>query len=192
MFFGGQHGGGAGDLPSADTFGEPVAWLETAALAGLGAVAGVRARITAGVLLVPMLLTGALVLSGVLDDFAVPALVSETAFSLIGLRVGLSFTLDTVRLLGRLTLPVLASIAFLLIASFGLAVLLAATTSATLLDAYLATTPGGLYAVLALAFGAGANTTFVVAVQTLRVIAMVLLAPLAVRFMLRARSGARV
>ena len=96
------------------------------------------------------------------------------------------------RLLGRLTLPVLASIAFLLAASFGLAALLAATTSATLLDAYLATTPGGLYAVLALAFGAGANTTFVVAVQTLRVIAMVLLAPLAVRFMLRARSGARV
>ena len=192
VFFGGQHGGGGGDLPSADTFGEPAAWLETAALAGLGAVAGVRARITAGVLLVPMLLTGALVLSGVLDDFAVPSLVSETAFAIIGLRVGLSFTLDTVRLLGRLTLPVLASIAFLLAASFGLAVLLAATTSATLLDAYLATTPGGLYAVLALAFGAGANTTFVVAVQTLRVIAMVLLAPLAVRFMLRARSGARV
>jgi uncharacterized protein len=97
-----------------------------------------------------------------------------------------------VRLLGRLTLPVLASIAFLLAASFGLAALLAATTSATLLDAYLATTPGGLYAVLALAFGAGANMTSVVAVQTLRVIAMVLLAPLAVRFMLRARSGARV
>jgi len=192
VFFGGQHGAGSGNLPSADTFGQPAAWLETAALAGVGAVAGVRARITAGVLLVPMLLTGALVLSGVLDDFAVPALLSETAFSLIGLRVGLSFTLDTVRLLGRLTLPVIATIAFLLVTCFGLAVLLAATTSATLLDSYLATTPGGLYAVLAVAFGAGANTTFVVAVQTLRVIAMVLLAPLAVRLMLRARSGARV
>ena len=191
LFFGGQHDGGAADLPSAGTFGEPLAWLETAALAGAGAVAGVRARITAGVLLVPMLLTGAFVLSGVLDDFAVPTLLSETAFVLIGLRVGFSFTLDTVRLLGRLTLPVLAMIAFLLVSCFGLAVVLAATTPATLLDAYLATTPGGLYAVLAVAFGADANTTFVVAVQTLRVIAMVLLAPLAVRVMLGIRSPAK-
>ena len=111
----------------------------------------------------------------------------QTAFALIGLQVGLRFTPETVRLLGRLTGPVLLAIAALLVASFGLAVLLAATTSATLLDAYLATTPGGLYAVLAVAFGAGADTTFIVAVQTLRVVAMVLLAPLAVRWMLRAR-----
>jgi len=189
LFFDGQHGA-AVDLPSAGTFGEPLAWLETAALAGAGALAGVRARITAGVLLVPMLLTGAFVLSGVLDEFAVPTLLSETAFVLIGLRVGFSFTLDTVRLLGRLTVPVLAMIAFLLVSCFGLAVLLAVTTPATLLDAYLATTPGGLYAVLAVAFGADANTTFVVAIQTLRVIAMVLLAPLAVRVMLGIRSPA--
>ena len=93
------------------------------------------------------------------------------------------------RLLGRLLVPVLAAIGGLLVACFGLAVVLDATTSATLLDAYLATTPGGLYAVLAVAFGAGANTTFIVAVQSLRVIVMVLLAPLAVRWTLnRSRS----
>ena len=62
------------------------------------------------------------------------------------------------------------------------------TTSASLLDSYLATTPGGLYAVLAVAFGAGANTTFIVAVQSLRVFAMVLLAPVAVRWTLRRTS----
>ena len=37
---------------------------------------------------------------------------------------------------------------------------------------------------LAVAFGAGANTTFIVAVQTLRVFAMLLLAPAAVRWTL--------
>jgi uncharacterized protein len=42
--------------------------------------------------------------------------------------------------------------------------------------------------VLAVAYGAGANTTFIVAVQTLRVVAMVLLAPLAVRWTLN-RAG---
>jgi membrane AbrB-like protein len=188
LLFGGQHEGGPALPDAGGTFGDPLAWPLTAALAGVGAVAGVRARVTAGVLLVPMLLTGVLVLGGALGDFAVPPLLSQTAFALIGLRVGLNFTLDTVRLLGRLTLPVLGMIAFLLVACFGLAALLAATTPASLLDAYLATTPGGLYAVLAVAFGAGASTTFIVAVQSLRVIAMVLLAPAAVRLMLGRRS----
>jgi membrane AbrB-like protein len=184
LFFGGQDETGAAG-PSADLWGDPLAWVATAALASAGGVAGVRSRIPAGVLLVPMLLTGGLVLSGALGDFAPPDLVVQTAFALIGLRVGLSFTPATLKLLGRLTGPVLATIAFLLVACFGLAVVLAATTSATLLDAYLATTPGGIYAVLAVAFGSGASTTFIVAVQSLRVIAMVLLAPLAVRLMLR-------
>src|SRR4029450_4263682 len=126
-----------------------------------------------------MLITGVLVLTGVLDDFAVPGLLNQTAFSLIGLRVGLSFTVGTVKLLGRLTLPALGLTAFLLVASFGLPAVLAATTPATLLDAYLATTPGGLYAVLAVAFGAGANTTFIVAGQSLRVLVLGVLVPLA-------------
>ena len=78
-----------------------------------------------------------------------------------------------------------------LVACFGLAVLLELTTSASLLDCYLATTPGGLYAVLAVAYGSNADTTFIVAVQTLRVVAMVLLAPLAVRWLLRARARTR-
>jgi uncharacterized protein len=182
LFFSG-HGGTAGaSPPQASTLGEPLAWVVTAALAVVGA--RLAKRVTAGVLLGPMVVTGAVVLGGVYDDFSVPQLLSQTAFSVIGLQVGLRFTKDTVKLLGRLTVPVLATIAGLLATCFGLALLLDATTSASLLDAYLATTPGGLYAVLAVAFGAGANTTFIVGVQSLRVIAMVLLAPLAVRWTL--------
>src|SRR3954466_2928975 len=76
LIFGGQHEGGAGAVPGAagGTFGDPLAWVLTAALAGVGAAAGVKARVTAGVLLVPMLLTGVLVLTGALGDFAVPPL----------------------------------------------------------------------------------------------------------------------
>jgi membrane AbrB-like protein len=188
LFAGGDHGGGGPAVPSAGTLGEWWQWPLTAALAFGGAVAADRLRVTAGVLLGPMVVTSALVLSGLADGFAVPALLGQTAFSLIGLQVGLRFTVATVRLLGRLTMPVLLAIAALLVASFGLAVALAATTSASLLDAYLATTPGGLYAVLAVAYGAGADTTFIVAVQSLRVIAMVLVAPLAVRWTLN-RAG---
>jgi uncharacterized protein len=184
IFFGGDHGGAHAVVPSAPTFGDPGDWALALALAAAGAIAATRARITAGVLLGPMVLTGIVVLGGIAEDFAVPGLLSQTAFAVIGLQVGLRFTKDTVRLLGRLTGPVLGMLAALLAVCFGLAVLLDATTSASLLDAYLATTPGGLYAVLAVAFGAGANTTFIVAVQSLRVIAMVLLAPLAVRWTL--------
>ena len=191
VLFGGQHGSGGAPPPSAGLLGAWWEWIVTAALALAAAWAAGRLRVTAGVLLGPMILTGALVLAGPLENFAVPDLLGQTAFALIGLQVGLRFTPATLRLLGRLTGPVLLAIGGLLLACFGLAGLLDLTTSATLLDAYLATTPGGLYAVLAVAYGAGADTTFIVAVQALRVVAMVLLAPLAVRWLLRSRVRSR-
>jgi membrane AbrB-like protein len=123
----------------------------------------------------------AAVLTLVVGDFQVPAILREPAFAAIGLQVGLRFTPKLVRQAGRLLAPTLLCILGLLVACFGLALLLDATTDATLLDAYLATTPGGLYAVLAAAFGTGADTTFVIAVQTLRLFVMVLLAPVVVR-----------
>jgi membrane AbrB-like protein len=140
----------------------------------------------AGALLGPMILAGAVTLSAPDGWFVVPALVQDAAFAAIGLQVGLRFTVETVRQTGRLLVPVVVSVIVLLVACFGLAIILDATTSVSLLDAYLATTPGGLYAVLAAAVGAGANTTFIVAVQGLRVVVMVLLAPVAVRHLVGA------
>lgn len=185
LAFGGVGGPGAAAMPSAPFLGDVRGWLLTPVLAVAGAALALRLRWTAGVLLGPMLLTGVIVLAvpgG--DALAAPPLLRETAFAVIGLQVGLRFTVQTLRLLGRLIVPVALTILALLAASFGLAVLLEATTSATLRDSYLATTPGGLYAVLAVASGSGADTTFVVAVQSLRVVVMVLLAPLAVRLAL--------
>jgi uncharacterized membrane protein AbrB (regulator of aidB expression) len=46
-----------------------------------------------------------------------------------------------------------------------------------MLDGYLATTPGGLSAVLALAVGSNTNTTFVVSVQVIRTFLMLAAAP---------------
>jgi uncharacterized membrane protein AbrB (regulator of aidB expression) len=70
-----------------------------------------------------------------------------------------------------------ALIVAVIVACAGLGLLLAHLTGATPLEAYLATTPGGVYAVLATAVSAGADATFVVAVQVLRLIAMLLVAP---------------
>jgi membrane AbrB-like protein len=182
IVFPGHHGAAPG--PSGDgapLLGDAVDWLAVAGIAAIGAAAARPLRVPAGTLLGPMILAGTLTLTGALDGVAVPELLRETAFVVIGLQVGLRFTVATLREVGRLLVPVLASIVLLLLACFGLAVVLAATTPVSLLDAYLATTPGGLYAVLAVAFGAGANTTFIIAVQGLRVLVMVLLAPVAVR-----------
>jgi membrane AbrB-like protein len=174
-------GGGEGiaAAPSEDPLATPRDWLITAAVAPVAAVAARRAGVPAGTLLGPMIVAGAITLAGV--EFVVPPAVRELAFALIGLQVGLRFTLGTVRLLGRLLFPVLGALAGLMLGCFGLGIVLAATTPLSLRDAYLATTPGGIYAVLAVAFGAGASTTFIVAVQGLRLLVVVLLAPVAVR-----------
>jgi membrane AbrB-like protein len=148
-----------------------------------GALLARRAQVPAGALLGPMIVAGAVTLSG--TDFHVPPALRELAFALIGVQVGLRFTLSTLRLLGRLFVPVLIALAGLLVGCAGLAVLLHLTAGVSFQDAYLATTPGGLYAVLAVAFGAGANTTFILAVQALRLLVAVLLAPLAVRRLAR-------
>jgi membrane AbrB-like protein len=185
------HHGGAAVAPGVPVIGDARDWLLTVGLAVAGAATGRAVRLPAGTLLGPMILAGAVTLSAPERWFVVPALAQNAAFAVIGLQVGLRFTVETVRQTGRLLVPVLVSVAVLLAACFGLAIILDATTSASLLDAYLATTPGGVYAVLAVGVGAGANTTFIVAVQGLRVVVMVLLAPLVVRRLVGAPAQVR-
>ena len=180
--FPGHDSGGLHAAPD-PLFGTLKGWVLTLAIAPVGALLAGRLRVPAASLMGPMIVSGVVTLAVPDGEFAVPALLREGAFIAIGLQVGLRFTMDTIRQVGRLLLPVLLTLLGLLAACFGLAAALAATTDVTLLDAYLATTPGGLYAVLAVAVGAGANTTFIVAVQGLRLLVMVLLAPAAVRIL---------
>ena len=161
--------------------GAPLDWAATAAIAVAGAVAGRAVRLPAPSLMGPLLLAAGLTVALPEGAVAVPPLVREASFALIGLQVGLRFTVALFRLLARLLAPVVLSVVALSLACFGFAAVLAATTDATLLDAYLATTPGGLYVVLATAVSSGADVTFVVGMQSLRLVMMVLLAPVAVR-----------
>jgi membrane AbrB-like protein len=120
----------------------------------------------------------------------VPPVARELAFAVIGLQVGLKFTVETIRLLGRLLLPVVVAVLGVLAACGVLALVLDVASDVSFRDAYLATTPGGLYAVLAVALGANANAGFILAAQGLRLIVMVALAPVVVRWMVgRAGSG---
>lgn len=175
---------GAGSSASASSnvaaVGDLREWLLTLAAIVLGGLAATVARLPVASLLGPMIVTGAFALAFPSDVFDVPPALRDVAFAAIGLQVGLGFTVATLREVKRLMVPVLATIVALMVACFGLALILDVTTSASLLDSYLATTPGGLYAVLATAYGAHADTTFIVTTQTLRLFVMILLAPLVV------------
>lgn len=152
-----------------------------AACAGAGLLLARRVPLPAPTLLLPLLVAAALTVAGAPGVAPVPALVQQLAFAVIGVEVGLRFTPDSLRRAGRVLAPALALIVALLIASFGLALVLAPLAGVSTLSAYLATTPGGLYAVLAVAVGSGADTTFVLAVQVLRLLVMLLAAPVLAR-----------
>ncbi len=155
-------------------------------LAGIPLARLVRLPVPA--LLGPLLVAAAADLSGLSGGAGVPAAVEAAAFVLIGLAVGLRFTVASLRTVGRALPLALAITAGLVAACAGLGEVLAAATGVSRLDAYLATTPGGLYAVLATATGTGADATFVLAVQVLRLFVMLLAAPL-VAARLRGRPG---
>jgi membrane AbrB-like protein len=179
---------GAGEPSSTDSPGWPVGLLFTAGCAVVGLIAGRLLRIPVPALLGPLVVAAAVDLSGLSHGAAVPPLVESAAFLVIGLQVGLSFTRGSLRTIGRALPAALCVILALIVGCAGLGALLAAVTSVSALDGYLATTPGGLYAVLATATDSGADATFVLAVQVLRLLVMLLTAPLVAR-VLRRRPG---
>jgi len=178
----------AGAVPADDGPGWPAGLLFTAVCVGAGLLLGRVSRLPVGSLLGPMAVAAALDLTGLSRDAGVPAVVEAAGFLAIGLQVGLGFTRDSLRLVGRALPLALLLIVGAVTACAGLGVALAAATGVTPLDGYLATTPGGLYAVLATATGSGADATFVLAVQVLRLFVMLFSAPLLAR-LLRPRGG---
>ncbi|MDX8150599.1 AbrB family transcriptional regulator [Patulibacter brassicae] len=149
---------------------------------GAGALLARVARIPAGSLLGPLIVAAGLVLAGARLTAPMPDLLLQAAYAGIGLSVGLRFTVASLRQAARILPATLLSIAALIAISAAIGWLLVALTDVAPLDAYLATTPGGLYAVLAASTSGDVDTTFVLALQVLRLFAMLLLAPALARW----------
>jgi membrane AbrB-like protein len=159
-------------------------YLSLAAVAGIalvGAVLGRLARVPGAGLLGPMAITICLELTGLSFGIAVPMVLVQLAYALIGWQAGLAFTRESLRAIGRALPLALGLIAVLSAATAGLGLLLAHATGMTPLEGYLATSPGGVYAVLATAVETGSNVTFIVAAQVLRILVMLFAAPLLAR-----------
>jgi membrane AbrB-like protein len=176
LVFGAGSGGSGGPEPAG---GAP--WYVdlgfVAVCAGVGLALARLLRVPAGGLLGPMVVAIALNLLGWSFGAAPPELLVEVAYAVIGWQAGVRFTRQSLRLVVGV-LPLATGLILAVIAACaGLGLALSALTGASLLDGYLATTPGGVYAVLATAISAGSDVTFVVAGQVLRVIVMLLVAP---------------
>jgi membrane AbrB-like protein len=153
-----------------------LSFLETMAIAGLGAFAGGALRIPAGALLIPVAAGATLHISG-LARIELPQWLLAMTYALIGWNIGLGFTrrilLHAARALPQIVLSILALIAF----CCGLAFLLVTMLGIDPLTAYFATSPGGMDSIAIIAASSKVNMSFVMALQTARFAIVILIGP---------------
>jgi membrane AbrB-like protein len=155
------------------------------ALMFVGATVGRLIRLPGAGLLGPLALTVALELTGLSFGLTVPMVLVQVGYMLIGWQAGVAFTRESLKAVGRVLLPAIGLIVVLGVATAGLGALLAHFTGLTPLEGYLATSPGGVYAVLATAVETGSNVTFIIAAQVVRILLMLFAAPLMARAVVR-------
>ena len=173
-------GAGAGGRPEPVAGTEPM--LAAAAVGVAGLVLARLARAPAAALVGPLVLGVLVSVTGV-AALSVPELLVDAAFVAVGASVGLRFDRAALRRVGRM-LPLLAAAMVALTAGCaGIGALLLVVLNVDPLTAYLATTPGGISSVLAASYETGADLTVVVAVQTLRLMVLALVAPFAARLL---------
>lgn len=178
----------AGSLPGG--LGEPLGYVASAVAVVLGLGLGRLLRLPSPAVLGPLFAWVVIAELPVFADVAMPAPVRSVGFLLIGVQVGVRFTPSSLRAIGRM-LPAVAGLVVGTIAvCAGLGVLLAALTGVSQLDAYLATTPGGLPAVLGVAAATSTNLAFVTATQLIRLLVVLVPTPFIARW-LRRRAARR-
>jgi membrane AbrB-like protein len=172
--------------PQADWF-PPVHWpafAATVAIAGFGAVLGHVTRTPGGLVLGPMVVGAVLRATGVADIELPPSLL-VASFAVIGWRIGLVFSrpilAHATRALPQTLLSIFALIAF----CGGVAAVLVVALGVDPLTAYLATSPGGLDSAAVIAASSHADLSFITALQTIRIVMVLLLGPSIARVIAR-------
>ncbi|PXX68701.1 hypothetical protein DFR70_102386 [Nocardia tenerifensis] len=164
--------------------GDQVAGLSIAVmLCVLGTKAGSRLGLPSPALIGPMLMTALLTAVGVSHGYAPTNLFKDLLFVLIGFEVGTRFTKTVVREMARMIPGMTVTIVVLSAIVAGLAFAVAAFVDLELSDIYLATTPGGINAVLATAESMDANLPLITCVQSVRLLLMVVMLPVLAKAM---------
>src|SRR6476646_4799413 len=180
-----EHGLGRFDQGGAP-FGTDLVYVAIALVGGL-LIAG-AVPVTTAALLGPLAVAAALSSTGWLGTPSVPLVLQWTAYVLIGVQVGLRFTRASLASIARMLPVVMLVIVSMIGLTAAMGAALAWLTPIDGLTAYLATTPGGLFAVLATAADSGSDVTYVMAVQLFRLLVILMFTPL-LAARLRARHG---
>ncbi|WP_082080361.1 AbrB family transcriptional regulator [Williamsia herbipolensis] len=177
----GAHTGSATSTHSASAGDQLWGLLLCAGAMAVGITVGRLIRLPAAGLLGPLIVTVVAELTGVAGSAAVPVVLVTAGYAVIGWQAGLGFTQESLRATGRVLPHAVVLIVLIGVGSAGLGAALSVWTGESMFDGYLATTPGGIYAVLAAAAASGSNITFVLASQIVRVLLMLFVAPFAAR-----------
>jgi membrane AbrB-like protein len=158
--------------------------LATLALGVGGAVIGVKSKLPAGALLVPMFVGAPLSASHLLT-ITLPPWLLAICYALVGWSIGLRFTRETVLYAWKQLPVILVSIFTLIALCGGLAFALHEAAGTDVLTAYLATSPGGADAVAIIAASSRVDLPFVMAMQIGRLLVALLVGPTLARTIAR-------
>lgn len=158
--------------------------LETLAVVVGGSVVARKVRFPSAPLLLPLAVGVALNSTGTVD-LTLPGWLVVLTYFLLGWYIGLRFTGPVVRYALRAVPQILAGVAGLMTLCVGAAWMLTRWMGVDWLTAYLATSPGGLDTIIAIALSSDCDIPFVLCLQTVRLFAVILLAPLAAKAICR-------
>jgi membrane AbrB-like protein len=158
--------------------------IETLALAVGGAFIGMKSRLPAGPLLVPLAAGIALSVGHGLT-IALPPWLMAGCYTVVGWIIGLRFTREIVVYAARMLPRITTSILMLIILCGGLAWALHLALGTDMLTAYLATSPGGADSIAIIAASSKVDLPFVMAMQTARFLLVILIGPSLARMVAR-------
>ncbi|MDK1490376.1 AbrB family transcriptional regulator [Sinorhizobium sp. 7-81] len=156
-------------------------FLATLAVGLAGGFLGKFLRVPAGTFLVPFAIGSVLNITGTLTT-ELPQWLLALCSIMLGWNIGLGFTRPILTHARRALLPTVISILVLMTFSGLLAALLIVAAGIDPLTAYLATSPGGLDSIAVIATSSNVDVSFVMALQTVRVLIITLLGPTLARF----------
>ena len=161
-----------------------VDWLgfaATLALSILGPLLAKVLRIPAGAFLVPLVAGAVLVHFGWIA-IELPPWLLAVSYALVGWNVGLRFTRPLLVHAARAMPQVIGSALALILVCGGIAWVMVVVAGVDPLTAYLATSPGGSDSIAIIAASTNVDVSFVMAMQTVRMIAVLFLAPVLTKF----------
>ena len=160
-----------------------IPWPDFAAtlvVAATGVAAG-WLGLPAGALLIPMV-GGALIEGAGLAHVTLPPWLLALSYAFLGWSVGLGFTRAILAHARRALPQVLLATVAIIAVSGGLAIVLVRAAGIDPLTAYLATSPGGMDTIAIIAGSSAVDISFVMALQTLRLVIVLFAGPPLARF----------